>query len=120
MQGGHVPQELVDVEGRDWVVGALWWWGHFRDASLVTVAFVGAEGVECAGDDVLCLSFQGYVPQPAEILGYVGCRVDGDVGYGWLMWFSPPRQRCGIVCYLGCVGRGVSGGGGRGRGIVAP
>ena len=67
--GGRAAEELVDVEGRDRVVGALWWWGHRWDGSVVPVAFMGGEGVECGGDDVVHLSFQEYVSLCAKIFG---------------------------------------------------
>ena len=66
--GGHTAEELIDVEGRDWVVGALGWWGHRLEGCQVPVAFVGGKGVECRGDDVLCLSVQDYVLLCAEII----------------------------------------------------
>ena len=67
--GGHAAEELMDVEGREWVVGALWWRQHCWDGGGVLVVFLGGEGVECGGDDVLCLSLLDYVSLCAEIFG---------------------------------------------------
>ena len=65
--GGRVADRLITVEGRDWVFGALRWWRHCWDGGGVLVAFVGSEGVECGGDDVLGLSIQDDVALCAEI-----------------------------------------------------
>ena len=67
-------------------------WGHCWDGGVVPVAFVGGESVECGYDDVLCLPFQGYVSLCAKILGWMGCRVEGYVGYG------------SVVCLFAAVG----------------
>ena len=55
MWGGPAAEDLIDVEGDDGVFWALWWWGHRWDGCGVPVAFVGGEGVQGGGDDVVGL-----------------------------------------------------------------
>ena len=66
MWGGPAAYEVIDVERRDRVFWALWWWGHRWDGSGVPVVFVGGEGVYGGGDDVLALSLQDNVALRAE------------------------------------------------------
>ena len=69
MCGGHAAEELINVEGRDLVFGALLWWGHYWDHIGVPVAFVGGEPVELGGDDVLGLSLKVDVAVCAKVSG---------------------------------------------------
>ena len=66
-RGGCRAEELINVEGRDWVFGALRWWGDYWDGSGVPVLFVGGEGVEGGGTDELGLSLQDDVALCAEV-----------------------------------------------------
>ena len=45
MWGGPAAEQLIDVVGADWVFGALQWWRHRWDGSVVPVVFVRGEGV---------------------------------------------------------------------------
>ena len=56
------------MEGGDGIFGALRWWGHRWDGCGVPVAFVGAEGVQGGGDDVVGLPLQDDVALRAEVL----------------------------------------------------
>ena len=56
------------MEGGDGIVGALGRWGHCRDGCGVPVAFVGGEGVQGGGDDVVGLPLQDDVALRAEVL----------------------------------------------------
>ena len=59
----------VDRCGRsDGILGALGWWGHCWDGCGVPVAFVGGEGVQGGGDDVVGLPLQDDVALRAEVL----------------------------------------------------
>ena len=69
MRDVHATEEWINVEGLDWVFGSLWWRGHRRDSSGVPVAFLGGEGVECCGDDVMRLPLQKDVALRVEISG---------------------------------------------------
>ena len=88
--GGRAPEELINVEGRDWVFGPSRWWQPCWDGSGVSVAFVGGKGVDCGGDDVLGLSLKNDVALCATIVGYVGCSMDADVGQSALVGLFPP------------------------------
>ena len=50
------------------VTGSLGPWGHCWDGCGVPVAFVGSEGVQGGGDDVVGLPLQDYVALRAEVL----------------------------------------------------
>ena len=69
MRDVHATEKLINVEGLDGVLRSIWWWGHCRDSSGGAVAFVGGEGVECCGDDVMCLPLQEDVALRDEISG---------------------------------------------------
>ena len=56
------------MEGGDGIVGALGRWGHCWDGCGVPVAFVGGEGVQGGGDDVVGLALQDDVALRAEVL----------------------------------------------------
>ena len=56
------------MEGRDGIFGALGWWGHCWDGCVVPVAFVGGEGVQGGGDDVVGLPLQDDVALRAKVL----------------------------------------------------
>ena len=78
------------MEAGDGVFVALRCWGHRYDGSGVPLVFVGGEGVSGGGDDVLGLPLQDNVALRAEVLWWVGCGVDGDVGQSALVGpFSP-------------------------------
>ena len=68
MRVGCAAEELINVEGHDRVIGALWRWGHCWDGSGVAVVFVGGEDVKGGGDDVLGLPLQDVVALCAEVL----------------------------------------------------
>ena len=65
--GGCAAEQLINVEGREWVIGALRWWGHCWDGSRVPVVYVGGEDVKGGGDDVLGLPLQDVVALCAEV-----------------------------------------------------
>ena len=54
--------------GGDGIFGDLRWWGHRWDGCGVPVAFVGGEGVQGGGDDVVGLPLQDDVVLRAEVL----------------------------------------------------
>ena len=56
------------MEGGDGIFGALGWSGHCWDGCGVPVAFVGGEGVQGGGDDVVGLPLQDNVALRAEVL----------------------------------------------------
>ena len=64
---GHQAEELIIVERRDCVSGALRLRGNRLDSIGVPAAFVSGEGVQCGGDDVLCLPLLDDVGLCAEI-----------------------------------------------------
>ena len=66
--GCPAAQELIVVEGGDGIFGALRWWGHRWHGCGVPVAFVGGEGVQGGGDDVVGLPLQDDVALRAEVL----------------------------------------------------
>ena len=68
MWGGLAAWELIDVEGCDGIFGASGRWGHCSDGCGVAVAFVGGEGVQGGGDDVVGLPLQDDVALRAEVL----------------------------------------------------
>ena len=56
------------MEGGDGIFGALGLWGHCWDVCGVPVAFLGGEGVQGGGDDVVGLPLQDDVAFRAEVL----------------------------------------------------
>ena len=75
------------------------------------MAFVGGEGVECGGDDVLLLLLPDDLAPRARISGQVSCGLDSDVGLSALVrlsssvcclrLFDPGICRC--RCFGGAV-----------------
>ena len=68
VQGGRAAEKLINVEGHDWVFGALGWWGHRWDGRGVPVVYVGGDGVKGSGDHVLGLCHHDDVALCAEVL----------------------------------------------------
>ena len=67
VRGGCAAEELINVEGRDWVFRVVRWWGHCWDDSGVLMVVVGGEGVKSGGDDVPGLLLHEDVAFCAEV-----------------------------------------------------
>ena len=44
VRAGRAAEEFINLEGRDWVIGALCWGGHCWDGSGVPVVIAGGNG----------------------------------------------------------------------------
>ena len=98
------------MEGGGGIFGALRWWGHRWDGCGVPVAFVGGEGVQGGGDDV--------VGCPSRTMWRSVLKSFGRWAAGWTVmlgrarwWaFFPPSGACVRwspgMCWCWCFGGG--------------